>query len=217
MSALRVVALTGGISFPSSSRLLADLLLDRTAAHLEAQGREATTSPVEVRDVAADAATANVLGSRSPELTAALTAVEDADLLVAASPVFRGSYSGVFKTFVDLLDGRALAGKPVLLAAVGGTVRHTLVIDQALRPLFAFMGAVLVPTGVYASTADWNAERLPTAALAERADRAAAQLARLAVLVDGAAPAAGPEGAPVAAPPSPGGSTADEPGSRPRV
>lgn len=190
MSVLHVVALTGGISFPSSSRLLTDLLLERAAAHLEEQGREVETRTIEVRDVAEDAATANVLGFRSRELTDALSAVEESDLLVAASPVFRGSYSGVFKTFVDLLDGRRIAGKPVLLAAAGGTVRHTLVIDQALRPLFAFMGAVIVPVGVYASTRDWTVERLPTAALAERADRAAAQLARLAVLVDGTAPGA---------------------------
>jgi FMN reductase len=188
VSALHVVALTGGISFPSSSRLLSDLLLGRTAAHLEAQGREVATRTIEVRDVAEDAATANVLGFRSRELTDALAAVEESDLLVAASPVFRGSYSGVFKTFVDLLDGRRMAGKPVLLAAAGGTVRHTLVIDQALRPLFAFMGAVIVPLGVYASTREWTVERLPTTALAERADRAAAQLARLVVLVEGAAP-----------------------------
>ncbi len=188
---LSVVALTGGISFPSSSRLLSDLLLERTAAHLEAAGRPVSTRTVEARDVAEDAATATVLGFRSEELTGALDAVERSHLLIATSPVFRGSYSGVFKTFVDLLDGQAITGKPVLLGAAGGTVRHTLVIDQALRPLFAFMGAVLAPVGVYASTAEWTVERLPTAALAERADRAAAQLARLAVLLD--APATAPD------------------------
>lgn len=186
---LSVVALTGGISFPSSSRLLSDLLLERTAAHLEAAGRTVATRTVEARDVAEDAATATVLGFRSDEVTDALGAVERSDLLIATSPVFRGSYSGVFKTFVDLLDGQAITGKPVLLGAAGGTVRHTLVIDQALRPLFAFMGAVLAPVGVYASTAEWTLERLPTTALAERADRAAAELARLVVLVDAPPPA----------------------------
>lgn len=187
---VRLVALTGGISFPSSSRLLADLLLARAAAHLEAAGRTVATRVVEARDVAEDAATATVLGFRSAELTEALTAVEEAHLLVVTTPVFRGTFSGVFKTFVDLLDGRRVTGTPVLLGAAGGTPRHTLVVDQALRPLFAFMGAVLVPVGVYASTADWTVERLPTEALAERADRAGAQLARLASLVDD--PALGP-------------------------
>ncbi|WP_265523501.1 CE1759 family FMN reductase [Oerskovia flava] len=179
---LDVVAVTSGLSFPSTSRALTDLLLDATVEALAVAGHEARTRTVEVREHAEAAATATVIGTRAPALVGALEAVEQADLLVVASPVFRGSYAGVFKSFVDLLDSRALAGTPVLLAATGGSPRHTLMIDQALRPLFAFMGAVEVPTGVYASTEDWTLELFPMPWLTERAGRAARELARFADL-----------------------------------
>lgn len=197
---LRLVALTGGISLPSTTRTLSDLLVERAVAHLEADGRRVEVRTVEARDVAEDATTAMVLGLRTPALVDALRAVEEADLLVVTTPVFRGSYSGILKTVVDLLDADALAGTPVLLGATGGSPRHTLVIDQALRPLLAFLGAVSVPVGVYASTGDWSPERYAAPWLEERADRAARGLADLAALV---APPAAPSAAAPAEPAAP--------------
>lgn len=101
-----------------------------------------------------------------------LAAVEQADVLVVASPVFRGSYPGLFKHFFDLIDQDALIDKPVLLAATGGSERHSLVIDHQLRPLFSFFQARTLPLGVYATDKDFVDYQLHSEALIERAELA---------------------------------------------
>ncbi|MGM1065713.1 CE1759 family FMN reductase, partial [Saccharothrix sp. Mg75] len=110
----------------------------------------------------------------SARLRAAVADVVEADALIAVTPTFNASYSGLFKSFVDVLDPDSLAGKPVLIGATGGSERHSLVLDHALRPLFAYLKAVVLPTGVYAASSDWGAEGLPG-----RIDRAAGELADL--------------------------------------
>jgi FMN reductase len=121
-----------------------------------------------------------VTGFPSPTLADALRAAEYADGLIVVSPIFSASYSGLFKSFFDVLEHRALTGKPVLIAATGGTARHSLALDHALRPLFAYLRAIVVPTGVYAATEDWGA---PSGAqsvdLGGRINRAAAELVAL--------------------------------------
>jgi len=117
-------------------------------------------------------------GFAPPTLQAALDAVQAADGVVAVTPVFSASYSGLFKLFFDLVDRDAFEGKPVLLAATGGTARHSLVIEHAMRPLFAYLKADSVRTGVYAATEDWGASEVAMeGGLAGRIDRAAKQLA----------------------------------------
>ncbi len=106
-------------------------------------------------------------------LAAALDAVAAADGLIAVTPVFAGSYSGLFKSFFDLIDKDSLTGKPVLLGATGGTARHSLVTEHALRPLFTYLRALVLPTAVYAASEDWGEE-----GLAQRIARAGAELAR---------------------------------------
>jgi FMN reductase len=88
----------------------------------------------------------------------ALDAVAGADALIAVTPVFNASYSGLFKSFFDVLDRDALADKPVLIAATGGTARHSLALEHALRPMFAYLRAVTVPTSVFAASEDWGGE-----------------------------------------------------------
>ena len=100
-----------------------------------------------------------------------------ADGLVVVTPIFKASYPGLFKSFFDVLDADVLTGKPVVLAATGGTARHSLAIDFAMRPLFAYMQAMAVPTGVFASPYDWGSEG--TNALGDRIDRAVAELVSL--------------------------------------
>ena len=116
-------------------------------------------------------------GFPTGDLRDALADVTGADALVAVTPTFQGSYSGLFKSFLDLVEAGTLRGVPVLLAATGGTERHSLVIEHALRPLFSYLGALTVPTGVYAATADFGGAG--SAPLAARVDRAAAELAAL--------------------------------------
>ncbi|MEU9735653.1 FMN reductase [Streptomyces sp. NPDC048002] len=166
---MKLVVVSAGLSVPSSTRLLGDRLAaavrGRTSAEVEV---------VELRDLAVEIAHNFTNGFAGPKLAAAQRAVTEADGLVVVTPVFSASYSGLFKSFFDVLDKDALAGKPVLLAATGGTARHSLVLEHALRPLFAYLRAVAVPTGVYAASEDWGAEGLDG-----RIDRAAGELAAL--------------------------------------
>ncbi|MFE9172493.1 FMN reductase [Streptomyces kebangsaanensis] len=169
---MKLVVVSAGLSVPSSTRLLADRLAAATAGRAPADVRV-----VELRDLAVEIAHNFASGFPGPDLASALDAVAEADGLIVVTPVFSASYSGLFKSFFDVLgvrDQDALAGKPVLIAATGGTARHSLVLDHALRPLFAYLKAVVVPTGVYAASEDWGAEGLP-----ERIERAAGELAAL--------------------------------------
>jgi FMN reductase len=177
---MRVVALSAGVRAPSSTRALADALVRAVVEHLALRGEAASTRTVEVRDHALDATFALLDGVRSSALADALGAVGDADVLVVATPVYNGSYSGLFKTFTDLLAMDDLVGTPVVLGATGGSARHTLAVDQELRPLFTVLQATTVPTGVYAARDDWRAPGEPDAALAERIDRAGWEAAALA-------------------------------------
>ncbi|MEU5041246.1 FMN reductase [Streptomyces griseorubiginosus] len=166
---MKLVVVSAGLSVPSSTRLLADRLaaaVGRTA--------EVDVQVVELRELAVDIAHHFTNGFPGQALSAALDAVTGADGLVVVTPVFSASYSGLFKSFFDLVEPEALAGKPVLIAATGGTARHSLVLDHALRPLFSYLKAVVVPTGVYAASEDWGAEGLDA-----RIERAAGELAAL--------------------------------------
>jgi FMN reductase len=159
----RVIAVvTAGLTTPSSSRLLADQLAAAVRDELSARGQTARTETIEVRDYAHDLTNNLLTGFPSAELEKVLSTVTTADALIVVSPTFSASYSGLFKMFFDVLDDQALAGKPVLLGATGGTERHSLVLDYALRPLFAYLKALPVPTGVYAASTDWgpNAAKL---------------------------------------------------------
>ncbi|MBB5937035.1 FMN reductase [Streptomyces zagrosensis] len=181
MQPLYLVAVTAGMSQPSSTRLLADRLTDAAQRQLAHTGRPAEVRVIELRDLATAIAQNMVTGFPSTALREAIEAVTRADGLIAVTPVFTASYSGLFKSFFDVLDNEALVDKPVLIAATGGTARHSLVLDHALRPLFSYLRAAVVPTGVYAASEDWGtAGDDRTDGLATRIERAAGQLARLA-------------------------------------
>jgi FMN reductase len=115
--------------------------------------------------------------------------VSGADAVIAVTPIFSASYSGLFKTFFDVLDRDALAGKPVLMGATAGTARHSLALEHALRPLFAYLRAVAVPTAVFAAAEDWAGSAGVDRALADRIQRAAGEIADL---VAGRAATSGP-------------------------
>jgi FMN reductase len=165
-----LVVVSAGLSNPSSTRLLADRL---TAATVEALG-DVEVTRVELRDLAHQLTDQLLTGFPGPEPAAAEAAVAAADGIIVVTPVFSASYSGLFKTFFDVLETGALDGKPVLVAATAGTTRHSLVLEHALRPLFAYLHAVVVPTGVFAATDDFSGTDLDT-----RVSRAAGELAVL--------------------------------------
>jgi FMN reductase len=153
-----IVVLTAGVSQPSSSRLLAERLADATRNALQAAGMDVRIEIVELREYARDLANQVVTGFPGPSLKAVQDEVAEADALIAVTPIFNASYSGLFKMFFDVLEPSVLASKPVLLGATGGTARHSLALDHALRPLFAYLRAVALPTGVYAASADWASD-----------------------------------------------------------
>ncbi|MBD0838535.1 FMN reductase [Streptomyces sp. TRM68416] len=153
---MKLVAVSAGLSSPSSTRLLADRLAESARGELAAHGQEVETEVVELRELAVAVANNLVTGFPPPPLAAAIDAVTGAHGLIAVTPVFTASYSGLFKSFFDLIDPDALTGKPVLVAATGGTARHSLVLEHALRPLFAYLRAAVIPTAVYAASEDWG-------------------------------------------------------------
>ncbi|MFJ6616864.1 FMN reductase [Kitasatospora sp. NPDC091335] len=188
MTAFKLVVVSAGLGKPSSTRLLADRLTDSTVRRLAAEGREADVTVVELRDLAVEIANNLVTGFPGAGLRAAIGAVTEADALIAVTPIFTASYSGLFKSFFDVIDNDALTGKPVLIAATGGTPRHSLALEHAVRPLFSYLRAVVLPTAVYAATDDWGtAGDGLTDGLPRRIDRAAGELAALPA---GRAPAA---------------------------
>ncbi|MZG20021.1 oxidoreductase [Streptomyces sp. SID5914] len=175
---MKLVVVSAGLSVPSSTRLLADRLAAVAAPAATApEPAPADVRVVELRDLAVEIAHTFTNGFPAPALADAFAEVAAADGLIVVTPVFSASYSGLFKSFFDALsvtDEDALTGKPVLIAATGGTARHSLVLEYALRPLFAYLKAVVVPTGVYAASEDWGAEGLDA-----RIERAGAELAAL--------------------------------------
>ncbi|MFD0733528.1 FMN reductase [Planotetraspora mira] len=179
MKPLKIVAVSAGLSQPSSTRLLADRLAEATRRRL-AEEREVEVRVVELRDVATDVAKNMVTGFPGPVLREVIEAVTEADGLIAVTPIFTASYSGLFKSFFDVIDSDALAGKPVLIAATGGTARHSLALEHALRPMFVYLRALVLPTAVYAASEDWGGGGdAHTDGLAVRIDRAAGELADL--------------------------------------
>jgi FMN reductase len=151
-----IAVVTAGLTTPSSSRLLADQLAAAVQDELSGRGIGSRVELIEARDHAHDLTNNLLTGFPTAALKQVLDTVTAADALVVVSPTFSAWYSGLFKMFFDVLDDQALAGKPVLLGATGGTERHSLVLDFALRPLFAYLKASPVPTGVYAASTDWG-------------------------------------------------------------
>ncbi|RCG26371.1 oxidoreductase [Streptomyces diacarni] len=180
MRPVKLAVVSAGLSEPSSTRLLADRLAEATRVALADQDTEAEITTVELRDVATEIAHNFTTGFAGGALREAIERVTEADGLIAVTPVFSASYSGLFKSFFDVLDNDALTGKPVLLGATGGTPRHSLVLEHAMRPLFSYLRTVTAPTAVYAATDDWAAaDDGITPSLPRRVARAGGELAGL--------------------------------------
>jgi FMN reductase len=176
MSTRTLAVVSAGLATPSSTRLLADRLTDATVAALRERDVDARVEVVELREHARDLADHLVTGFPNAALRPVLDTVAGVDGLIAVTPIFSASYSGLFKTFVDVLDRDALDGTPVLLGATAGTARHQLALDHAMRPLFAYLHAAVVPTAVFAASEDWGAGGA-TQELGARIDRGGAELA----------------------------------------
>jgi FMN reductase len=171
---LRLVVVSAGTSDPSSTRMLADRAAQRAAALAGERGATVHTEVIDLRELAADVTTALTSQLITPRLQRAVDALGAADGIIAAAPVYKAGPSGLFTSFFQVLDNDLLIGKPVLLGATAGTARHALVVDDQVRPLFAYLRALPVPTSLFAAPEDWG-----DAALAARTDRAAFELVLL--------------------------------------
>lgn len=177
MSTRRIAVVSAGLSNPSSTRMLADRLAAETVRALAERDIQASVDVIELRDHAHDITNNLLTGFAPPALESAINTVVSADALIAVTPIFSTSYSGLFKSFIDVLDPDALTGKPVLIGANAGTPRHSLAIDYAIRPLFAYLHAEAVSTGVFAASSDWGGAGDDVAPLAKRVEKGARELA----------------------------------------
>ncbi|SCL46499.1 FMN reductase [Micromonospora citrea] len=176
MTRRTLAVVSAGLGQPSSTRLLADQLAAATRDELARRGDDVDVRPVELREHAHDIVNHLLTGFPSAALREVLDTVTGADGLIAVTPIFNASYNGLFKSFFDLVDAGALADRPVLVGATGGTARHSLALEHALRPMFAYLRSVVVPTAVFAAPEDWAAGAAD-GALRARTDRAAGELA----------------------------------------
>lgn len=177
MATRRIAVVSAGLSNPSSTRMLADRLAAETVKALAAHDIDAGVDVIELRDYAHDITNNLLTGFAPPALETAINTVVSADALIAVTPIFSTSYNGLFKSFIDVLDPDALTGKPVLIGANAGTARHSLAIDYAIRPLFAYLHAEAVSTGVFAASSDWGGAGDDVAPLAKRVEKGARELA----------------------------------------
>ena len=179
MTARRIVVVSAGLSTPSSTRQLADRLAADAVGILRERDVAVEVQTFELRDLAHDITNHLLMGFAPPKLQEALDAVATADGLIAVTPIFSTSYAGLFKSFIDVIDPQALTDLPVLIGATGGTPRHSLAIDYAIRPLFTYLHAIPVTTGVFAATADWGGGGDGVRSLPDRIFRGAQEFAAL--------------------------------------
>ncbi|GAA4518659.1 NAD(P)H-dependent oxidoreductase [Brachybacterium paraconglomeratum] len=181
---LRLVALSAGLSTPSSTRMLADQLSRAAAAAIGGEGTEVEVevTTVELREYAHDITDALLTRFPNERLSMVVESVRAADAVIAVTPVFNVGPSGLFKMFFDALDIEIWRDKPVLLGATAGTARHSLAIDYAIRPMLGYLKAEVVPTVVFAASADFGADtegQADVQPLAVRVRRAAGELATM--------------------------------------
>lgn len=179
MNARTVAVITSGLRQPSSTRLLADRLAQAAEAALSERQAQTEVHVVELRDHARDLTDHLLTGFATQDLRAALDMVTGADGVIAVTPIFSASYTGLFKNFFDVLEQDSLRGKPVLIGATAGTARHSLALEHAIRPLFTYLRAMVAPTAVFAASEDWGAGGGADPALSERIERAASEFADL--------------------------------------
>ncbi len=153
---MKIVAITAGMGTPSTARSLSEIITKKIKEKYENRDGEAIVVIHELREHAIGITNAMTGGFSNPDLQKVINDVDDADILVAITPVYKTSMSGLFKSFFDILDENILEDKTVILGATGGSDRHSLVIDYAMRPVFSYMRARVMHTGIYASPGDWG-------------------------------------------------------------
>src|SRR5690625_91841 len=179
MSMRKIAVVSAGLSHPSSTSLLATRLEKAATGALSSHDVDVELTTIELRDHAHDLTDNLLTFFASDPLQRAKDTASHADGIIAVTPIFSGSYNGLFKTFFDLLDEDVLTGTPVLLGATAGTARHSLALEHAIRPLFSYLRALTTPTAVFAAAEDWGKGGTVEGGLATRINRAGEEFATL--------------------------------------
>lgn len=171
---LSVAVVSAGSSGASSTKLLADRAAAMAASFAESRGRAVEIIDVDLRSLAGDVMPALTTGLQSEQFTNAVKALDRADGVIASTPVYNAGANGVFTSFFQAIDDDLMIAKPVILAATAASARHALVVDNQLRPMFAYLRALTVPTSLFAASEDWNDSELGS-----RIERAATEFVLL--------------------------------------
>ncbi|WP_192385184.1 FMN reductase [Mesorhizobium silamurunense] len=174
MSKKFAIGVSGNVTRPSKTRAFVDHIVGQVAKKIGA-----SSATFDIEDFGPSLAQARRLGDLDPSARNIVEQLSGAAVLVVGSPTFKGSYTGLFKHFFDLLEPTSLRGKPIILAATGGGERHSLVVEHQLRPLFGFFEALTIPTGVYASDRDFADGVIISEAIRKRTEQAVAEACRL--------------------------------------
>jgi len=167
---VKVVGVSGSLKAPSRTIELVEQIVAQLGTHLDVE-----PTLIRVNELGPHFAGALTRDELQHEVEDALLAIESADVLVVASPVYRASFTGLFKHLFDFVDQYALVDKPVILAATGGSERHALIIEHQFRPLFGFFQALTLPLGIYAHDSDFTDYKIASPRLRERLDKAVAK------------------------------------------
>jgi FMN reductase len=166
-TSLKVVGVSGSLQAPSRTIALVEEIVGALGLELPIESRI-----VKINELGPSFAGALNRKQVPAEVEDALQAIETADVLVVASPVYRASFTGLFKHLFDFVDQYALVDTPILLAATGGSERHALIIEHQFRPLFGFFQALTLPVGVYAHDSDFTDYKITSAFLKDRITKA---------------------------------------------
>jgi FMN reductase len=160
---LNLTVVSGSVQRPSKTRSLLEAVVHQFQAVIPIE-----VHWVELGEIAAEVGVALRRSDLRPEIEAHFRAIETADLLIVGTPVYRASYTGLFKHLFDLVEMNALIDVPVLLTATGGSERHALIIEHELRPLFSFFQSLTLPIGVFGTDRDFTDYRISDNALKAR-------------------------------------------------
>lgn len=171
MTALKLVGLAGSFNRPSKPLSLVQHIAERASADY---GFEAKS--YDLHDVGPSLGQALWARDLDDQAKNVIEDIIAADVLVVGSPTYKGSYPGLFKHLIDLIDPQDLRGKPVIIAATGGGDKHALIVEHQLRPLFGFFSAHTLPSAIYASERDFTDYRVSSEPLVRRIEDAVSEL-----------------------------------------
>lgn len=176
---MRIAVVSASLSDSSTTNQLGEALAEAVVGELGG-----TFEMISLRENAHAIMDNMLTGFPNAELEDAFAAVAEADAVVAVTPAYNASYSGLFKSFFDVLPQDALRGKPVAIGVTGGTPRHSLVTEHVIRPMFSYLRAITAPTAVFAATEDFGAHAGDSdarggASISTRIARAAGELAAI--------------------------------------